>query len=673
MNSLPGIKNLSSAGEPGTIRGGKPGKNSGNDIFQSILNSIGRENRGSWISNLYADNNTGGSSKTGFSSTLKNMAANVGISGKRPSNSLSKNKSNPEDLIVPVSLQNQLVSFLEKQGFALKDINQVISESKNSKGSIQLDKLLEGLSGINSADANPGKMLVTSFKDSFSSFLNEQGIDPGKYGNFFTGIRNKNAALADNINDLLSNNSKNSSFIESSRVPGAEEILFKMGIGAGDVKKIMEKSLNGNGELEISRLSAELNRLLESPLSESDLVSIFSKNNVTVNKRLFNTADQKTGTNNLLSDSGRFLSGDVQKELKQNIEAMLKENGISEEDISSFLKRFDSALAKIKLEGRSDSGKTDPADHKKLSMLEGEGKIISSVTGDSLKDDISAFLKNKGASDRDIKSFMDSFHLDLKKTEIGQNENNLKSALLNEKVSGYLKNDQALPASDQGNLKLNLTELIKLAEKKNSAELHVKSNEGNPEPGTSAKNSSAVKEGSGFSNRGTPDLAGINGIQEKEIKNIGKASQSNTTMNLPQPLPKIVDRMILMLRTGEYQSRLHITPPDLGKLDIDLTIKNGHIHANLSTENAAVKEIIEANLNHLKNQLNSQGYTVERFDVMVNLDNGERRDSSTWAEGRNNRNSGRNTGSKPGTGGEILASAPAGKDPTGDSQIDVHV
>ncbi len=609
MNNLPDINTSPSTARTGKAPGLKSAKNSSNDVFQSILNSIGRNNGNtSWVSNLYADSDATNTSKSGFNSILNNMNSSAGISGKNSLNRSQKNSLNPDDLIVPASLQNQLVAFLQKQGFSLKDINEVISGSKNTSGFIQLDKLLAGLSGINQEGAGQGDMLVSAFKDSFSSFLNEQGIDTGKYCQFFSGIKG---------NDHLSNDTKNSSFIEASQIPAASELLFKIGVGAGDVKKIIEKCITGNGELDTGKLSTELNKLLTAPISESDLVAFFSKNNISVNKRIFNTADSKNGTRKL-SDPENLLADKVQKELKQNI---------------------DSALGK------------------------GEGKAISEVLGDRTKD----------ASSGDVKSFPDRFGYDLNKTDMGQDGNYLKSVLLNGKASGQLKSDQSQPSSDQGNLKLNLTELIKLAEKKANTDIPVKSAEENIQSAGSAKDSSTGKDSTSFIVKDTSTPSGLTILQENGIKDIGKVNQTNETVNLPQPIPKIVDKILFMIRTGEYQSRLQITPPELGKLDIDLTIKNGHIHANLSTENAAVKEIIQANLNQLKNQLSNQGYFVDRFDVMVGLGNGNQRDSNAWAEGRNGRSSGRNTGSRSIGSVEIPVPPPAGSWLINDSQIDVHV
>ena len=111
------------------------------------------------------------------------------------------------------------------------------------------------------------------------------------------------------------------------------------------------------------------------------------------------------------------------------------------------------------IEKGAESAETGAVSKKILSMIEGDKQVISRVMGDTVKQDIAAFLKKRGSSDKDVKSFLDSFSLDIKKANTGQGENSVKSSMLNDKVFGFSK-------SDQGNLKLNLTEVVKLAEQK---------------------------------------------------------------------------------------------------------------------------------------------------------------------------------------------------------------
>ena len=111
---------------------------------------------------------------------------------------------------------------------------------------------------------------------------------------------------------------------------------------------------------------------------------------------------------------------------------------------------------------------------------------------------------------------------------------------------------------------------------------------------------------------------------------------------------------------------------ELGRLDLTLAIKNGHLQVNLGAESAMVKDIIEANLNQLKLQLNDQGLIVDRFDVMVGLENRRFQDNEKW------HGSGRRSVSslkKSGIGDEcnIMDEVPSEKSINKQYQIDVHV
>jgi flagellar hook-length control protein FliK len=127
-----------------------------------------------------------------------------------------------------------------------------------------------------------------------------------------------------------------------------------------------------------------------------------------------------------------------------------------------------------------------------------------------------------------------------------------------------------------------------------------------------------------------------------------------------------------MIRAGEHKSRILMHPPELGRLDLNIAMKNGHLQANLGAESVMVKEIIEANLHQLKQQLNDQGLIVDRFEVMVGLDDGNFKENSMWSW---NEQKGSYTDKKPlgKSGGPPENEKPAEKSIGSPYQIDVHV
>jgi flagellar hook-length control protein FliK len=73
----------------------------------------------------------------------------------------------------------------------------------------------------------------------------------------------------------------------------------------------------------------------------------------------------------------------------------------------------------------------------------------------------------------------------------------------------------------------------------------------------------------------------------------------------------------LMVSKGENRVSINLHPPELGKIQVELVVKDNHVHARINTENAAVKEVIMTNLDQLKSNIENAGISVTKFDVEV--------------------------------------------------------
>ncbi len=71
-------------------------------------------------------------------------------------------------------------------------------------------------------------------------------------------------------------------------------------------------------------------------------------------------------------------------------------------------------------------------------------------------------------------------------------------------------------------------------------------------------------------------------------------------------------------RGGTLQLRL--SPPELGALHLELTVKNGVMSANLQTDNAHARRLLLDHLPALRDRLAEQNIRVEKFDVDVRRD-----------------------------------------------------
>jgi flagellar hook-length control protein FliK len=74
-------------------------------------------------------------------------------------------------------------------------------------------------------------------------------------------------------------------------------------------------------------------------------------------------------------------------------------------------------------------------------------------------------------------------------------------------------------------------------------------------------------------------------------------------------------------RGGTLQLRL--SPPELGSLRLELTVKDGVMTAALETETASARRVLLDHLPALRDRLAEQNIRVERFDVEVRRDNSE--------------------------------------------------
>ena len=71
------------------------------------------------------------------------------------------------------------------------------------------------------------------------------------------------------------------------------------------------------------------------------------------------------------------------------------------------------------------------------------------------------------------------------------------------------------------------------------------------------------------------------------------------------------------LGDGRSAVRLRLHPPELGALQVSLTMTRSAMSASITVEDASVAEVLKANLPALRQKLAEQGMTVERFDFQL--------------------------------------------------------
>jgi len=128
----------------------------------------------------------------------------------------------------------------------------------------------------------------------------------------------------------------------------------------------------------------------------------------------------------------------------------------------------------------------------------------------------------------------------------------------------------------------------------------------------------------------------LNGLEANKQANIEHLA---TNRNFTEELGKIMIKSF-KLPDGASETKIQLHPQELGQIDVKLVANNGQISAQLITETALGKELLESQISQLKQSLTQQGYQVNRIEVQQappssNLNNDFKGSSSFNFTGQN--------------------------------------
>ena len=63
------------------------------------------------------------------------------------------------------------------------------------------------------------------------------------------------------------------------------------------------------------------------------------------------------------------------------------------------------------------------------------------------------------------------------------------------------------------------------------------------------------------------------------------------------------------------QMQLHLNPPELGALQVDVSMRDGVLSARIEAQTTSAQQILTDNLSQLKDSLTQQGVSFDRIDV----------------------------------------------------------
>jgi flagellar hook-length control protein FliK len=105
---------------------------------------------------------------------------------------------------------------------------------------------------------------------------------------------------------------------------------------------------------------------------------------------------------------------------------------------------------------------------------------------------------------------------------------------------------------------------------------------------------------------------------------IGRESGAKRVDELPAVDPaRFVGRVAKAFQTAQDRGgslQIRLSPPELGALRVELTVKDGVMSASLQTENSIARRLLLDHLPTLRDRLAEQNIRVDRFDVDVRRD-----------------------------------------------------
>lgn len=131
---------------------------------------------------------------------------------------------------------------------------------------------------------------------------------------------------------------------------------------------------------------------------------------------------------------------------------------------------------------------------------------------------------------------------------------------------------------------------------------------------------------------GDPNMSRQNALSALEPKNTQGAEIVSAKKELP-PVEKqmqdnvirqIVQRMSMHSQGDHSKMVIRLKPEFLGNVHMQVLTENHQVSVHMMADSAAVKEIIEQNLQHLRLGLQHHGLEIQKFDVFVGNTNQER-------------------------------------------------
>ena len=106
-------------------------------------------------------------------------------------------------------------------------------------------------------------------------------------------------------------------------------------------------------------------------------------------------------------------------------------------------------------------------------------------------------------------------------------------------------------------------------------------------------------------------------VSSAKTTDVEGIQQLNGDFELYDIARQIIDQVKIQIRPDNTRMELQLNPEHLGKVELEITSKNGELSARLNVQNDHVKEAVESQMQVLRETLEIQGLKVENIEVTV--------------------------------------------------------
>lgn len=104
---------------------------------------------------------------------------------------------------------------------------------------------------------------------------------------------------------------------------------------------------------------------------------------------------------------------------------------------------------------------------------------------------------------------------------------------------------------------------------------------------------------------------------EHAVKNSMQSVHATEAINVREIVYQIVDAVKVSLSPEKNSLELQLTPESLGRVQLNVSSKEGVMTARITTENETARAAVQSQLETLKETINAQGFKVESIEVTV--------------------------------------------------------